>query len=116
MSNQLIGMAREILAIEADLPCRLDYEEEHPSIDDFELYTFEQTWGSTALGFGGIGGQALTRARTYVFVPNTCNQKCFVYFGGRFAYTADYCNNLREDLRCQNMVPVNRAGRYKGRC
>ena len=111
-SNQLVGMAREILAIEADMPYRLDYTEERPTIDDFELYTFNQTWGSTALGFGGIGGQAMTQARTYVFVPVTCNQKCLVYFAGRFAYKADWCENFREDIRNHNMAEVNRAGRY----
>lgn len=112
-SNQLVGMAREILAIEADLPYRLDYSEERPSIDDFELYTFNQTWGSTALGFGGIGGQAITQARTYVFVPTTCNQKCFVYFAGRFAYKADWCDSLREDIYDHNMAPVYQAGKYR---
>ena len=112
-SNQLVGIARELLAIEADLPYRFDYLNERPTIDDFELYTFNQIWGSTALGFGGIGGQAMTSARTYVFVPVTCNQKCFVYFGGRYAYTADYCDNFREDLRNQQMVAVNLAGKYK---
>jgi hypothetical protein len=115
-SNQLVGMAREILVIEADLPYRLNYtKEERPTIDDFELYTFNQTWGSTALGFGGIGGQAMTQARTYVFVPVTCNQKCMVYFGGRFAYTADYCETLREDLRSRCMVSVAQSGRYRKR-
>ena len=111
-SNQLVAMAREILEIEADMPCRLDYTKERPTIDDFELYTFNQMWGSTALGFGGIGGQAMTQARTYVFVPVSCNQKCLVYFAGRFAYQADYCDNLKEDIRQQNMMPVHRAGRY----
>ena len=112
-SNQLVGMAREILAIEADLPYRLDYSDERPTIDDFELYTFNQTWGSTALGFGGIGGQAITQARTYVFVPMTCNQKCFVYFAGRFAYKADWCETLKEDIRNQNVAPVYQAGKYR---
>lgn len=113
-SNKLVGMAREILAIEADLPYRLDYNEKpRPTIDDFELYTFNQVWGSTALGFGGIGGQAMTQARTYVFVPVTCNQKCFVYFGGRFAYNADYCEAFKEDIRNQNMAPVARSGKYR---
>lgn len=111
-SNQLVGIAREVLAIEADLPYRLDYSVERPTIDDFELYTFNQTWGSTTLGFGGVGGQAITQARTYVFVPVTCNQKCFVYFAGRFAYEVDYCQNLIEDIRNQNMAPVDMVGKY----
>ena len=57
MSNKLTEMAMDILAIEADLPYRFDYSNNsNPTLDDFELHTFEQTWGSTALGFGGVGG------------------------------------------------------------
>ena len=113
MSNKLTKMAREILSIEEDLPFRFDYNEKpYPTLDDFELYTFEQVWGSTALGFGGIGGQAMTSARTYVFVPISCNQKCFVYFGSRFAYKADYCEKFKEDLLNQNMTSVAKAGKY----
>lgn len=106
-------MAREILSIEADLPSRFNYKDKpYPTIDDFEMYTFEQTWGSTALGFGGIGGQAITSARTYVFIPVDCDQKCFVYFAGRFAYKADYCQKLIDDVRHSRMEPVYNAGKY----
>ena len=114
MSNKLIGMAREILAIEADLPYRFDYSDNsHPTLDDFELYTFEQTWGSTALGFGGIGGQAMTTARTYVFIPIGINQKCFVYFAGRFAYAVDYSEKFMEDVLKWNVVAGYESGKYK---
>lgn len=112
-SNKLTQMARELLNIEADLPFRFDYSTERPTIDDFELHTFNQTWGSTALGFGGFGGQAITEARTYVFVPINCNQQCFVYFGSRFAYRVDWCEALRDDIYNQQVEPVNRAGKYK---
>lgn len=113
MSNKLIQMAREILSIEEDLPHRFDYNEKpRPTLDDFELHTFEQIWGSTALGFGGIGGQAMTSARTYVFVPVSCNQKCFVYFAGRFAYAVNYNDKVREDIVKGNMASVSRAGKY----
>lgn len=113
MSNKLTQMAREILSIEADLPYRFDYNETpHPTLDDFDLYTFEQMWGSTALGFGGIGGSAMTSARTYVFVPVSCNQKCFVYFAGRFAYAVNYSEKFMEDVRKGNMESVARAGKY----
>lgn len=113
MSNKLTQMAREILSIEADLPYRFDYNETpRPTLDDFDLYTFEQMWGSTALGFGGIGGSAMTSARTYVFVPVSCNQKCFVYFAGRFAYAVNYSEKFMEDVRNGNMETVARAGKY----
>ena len=112
MSNSLITMVREILAIESDLPYRFDCTNEKPTVDDFELYTFEQTWGSTSLGFGGVGGQMITSARTYVFVPLWCNQKCFVYFGSRFAYAVPYSDVVAEDIRNNQMVAVNRCGKY----
>lgn len=115
MSNKLTKMAREILCIESDLPFRFNYQAQTcPTIDDFSIYTFEQLWGSTALGFGGMGGQAITPARTYVFVPNdNIDQKCFVYFGGRFAYAVDYSETLMEDVHSGNMASVSGSGKYK---
>ena len=112
MSNQLTRTARELLTIEDDLPARLDYSKERPKIDDFELYTFEQVWGSTALGFGGIGGQAITSARTYVLVPQSCNQNCFVYFAGRFAYAVPYSREFMDDVLTGRVEPVYRKGKY----
>lgn len=113
MSNKLTQMALELLEIEKDIPFRLDYAENpRPVIDDFELYTFEQVWGSTALGFGGIGGQAMTSARTYVLIPMNCNQKCFVYFAGRYAYAVPYSQMLMDDVAAQNVAPVHKAGKY----
>lgn len=114
MSNKLTKMAREILAIEADLPYRFDYSDKsNPTLDDFELHTFEQTWASTALGFGGIGGQAMTSARTYVFIPIGINQKCFVYFAGRFAYAVDYSDKFMKDVLGCNVASVYESGKYK---
>ena len=114
MSNKLTRMAREILAIEADLPYRFDYSDNsNPTLDDFELYTFGQTWGSTALGFGGIGGQAITSAITYVFIPISINQKCFVYFAGRFAYAVDYSEKFMKDVLDCDMASVAESGKYK---
>ena len=114
MSNKLTSMAREILNIEADLPYRFDYSDKsNPTLDDFELYTFEQTWGSTALGFGGIGGQAITSATTYVFIPMSVNQKCFVYFAGRFAYAVDYSEKFIGDVLEGNVAAVYESGKYE---
>ena len=36
---------------------------------DFDIIMFDQTWGSTALGFPGVGGSAMTEATTYVLIP-----------------------------------------------
>ena len=115
MSNKLTQIAREVLAIEADLPYRIKYDKaEKATVDDFVMYTFTQLWGSTALGFGGVGGQAMTTANTYVFVLECVNQDCFVYFGERFAYSVPFCQTLMDDVRSQRMEPVSRIGKYKG--
>lgn len=45
---------------------------------------FSQTWGSTALGFGGLGGAAMTAA--YTVVIRGPDGTMAVYWAGRFAY------------------------------
>lgn len=113
MSNKLIGMAREILAIESDLPCRFNYKAKTlPTINDFDIFIFEQIWGSTALGFGGCGGSAMTTARTYVFVPKIDEQKCFVYFAGEFAYAVEYSEKFMEDVHAGQVASVMEVGKY----
>ena len=61
----------------------------NPVID---VYTFPQMWGSTALGYDGIGGSAMTTAQTIVLC---CKHLGFarVYFGGkRLAYEIEKPN------------------------
>lgn len=81
-------------------------------VRDFELITFEQVWGNTSGGFEGIGGSAMTSQRTYVFIPFDDDEKCLVFFGGRFAYHADYCEAFKEDLARQQLVGVSKKGKY----
>lgn len=59
-----------------------------PTPHGCEVMMFPQTWGSTALGFGGIGGQAITTAYTVIV---SCDQSgaSAVYFGGQFAYLVE---------------------------
>lgn len=49
------------------------------------LAMFSQTWSSTALGFGGVGGAAMTPA--YTAVIEGPGGECAVYWSGRHAYT-----------------------------
>ena len=113
MPNKLIRMARQLLIINEDLPCRLDYARDRRiSVDDFEIYIFEQTWGSTSLGFGGIGGQTITSENTYVFVPLNCDQKCFIYFGSKFAYEVEWSDVLMQDVLAHKVEPVNKHRKY----
>jgi hypothetical protein len=81
-----------------------------PREDDVEVVHFAQTWGSTALGFGGMGGSAMTSAYTTVIM---CGVAAAVYFAGRHAYTIPkYNNDFIEDVRGQSMVARSKAGRY----
>lgn len=85
-------------------------------VPDTAVYSFPQTWGSTALGFGGIGGQAFTTAQTVVVVYRAYENpiQTAVYFGGRFAYKVETPNNeFWNDLRSMNMGEVRESRKYR---
>ena len=102
---KLTRMAQELLDVNDDLFVRAGTN------DPEEFYDFDQTWGSTALGFPGMGGQAITTARTYVAIPNY-ESIAYVYFGGRFAYKAVINERFNEDLAHHCMASVMERGRY----
>lgn len=106
--NKLLKMSSQLVAIYSDIRDRgLDHDE------ILEVCDFDQMWGSTALGFGGFGGQAITQERTYVIEFNEY-PKALVYFGGRFAYEADLTSEkFREDVRNGRVVSVRESGKYK---
>ena len=111
--NKLTKMARQLLQIDEDLPFRFDYSNgERPNVSDFEVRIFEQTWGDTSCGFGGMAGQAMTTENTYVFVPIGVNQKCFVYFGSRFAYAVDPTQEFWDVLKHEQMGADWQEGQY----
>jgi len=70
-----------VMALQADLE---PIEGQRPLEDDCYIFHFEQDWESTALGFGGLGGQAITSAWTTVVIGPCCD--ACVYFAGRLAY------------------------------
>lgn len=109
MSNELTNLAKEILEVEADLSCRSG----QIHINNFSFHVFEQLWGSTALGFGGFGGSAMTSAYTVVCVPTRSkSEKCFVYFAGKYAYCVPFSEVFLNDIRCYNMESVEGSFKY----
>ncbi len=64
---------------------------EKVEVDELAFHSFPQAWGSTALGHGGVGGQTITGAQTFVVGSDWFRAKA-VYFGGRFAYLVPYPN------------------------
>ena len=58
-----------------------------PTMRDIEVFgMFTQTWGSGALGHGGMGTAAMTTAYTTVLLCQKTNE-FLVYFGGQYCYT-----------------------------
>ena len=84
--------------------CYVEKSRKH-SFYDLTVYSmFVQTWGSTALGFGGIGGQAITSAYVCVIESNLVGGYA-VYFGGRLAYVIERPNEkFMEDITRHRMV------------
>ncbi len=81
--------------------------------NDIEVYAmFSQTWSSTALGFGGLGGQAITDAYTIVLRSDLLGEYC-VYFGGRFAYNIKKPNDkFFQDVAKRQLAPVREKSQY----
>jgi hypothetical protein len=87
-----------------------------PTERDFSVYTmFTQTWGSTALGHGGMGGAAMTTAYTIVLVCYA-TQEFLVYFGGQWCYTVSRTSpNLDkfiEDCKSHCLVSKRESTKY----
>lgn len=78
---------------------------------EIDVVMFPQTWGSTALGFGGIGGRAITTAYTVVISHGRTH---VVYFNGRFAYKVERPNELfYAHVKNQDMLPVKDYKSYE---
>ena len=90
-----------------------------PMVDELEVIMFPQTWGSTALGYGGLGGAAMTPAYT-IIVSYHSTTYC-VYFGrGQLAYKLTWADmspegreNFLSDMAARNMASVAKSGKYK---
>lgn len=81
--------------------------------DDIEVYAFPQVWSSTALGFGGIGGQAISSANTVVLVADHLDL-AYVFFNSGFAYKVkSITREFMEDVYGHRMKSVREVGYYR---
>ena len=88
-----------------------------PTTRDFGVYAmFPQTWGSTALGHGGMGGAAMTTAYTIV-LECYYTQEFLVYFGGTYCYTVlRNSNNIEvfvEDCKNSCLASKRKSEKYQ---
>ncbi len=91
-----------------DAAARLGVPRSHWSTEGVSWYAFPQRWGSTALGFGGIGGQMMTTAQTIVVLAEL-KREMVVYFDGRFAYKKPVTEKLKEALLHMRMPARGKA-------
>ena len=87
-----------------------------PTTRDFGVYgMWPQTWGSTALGHGGMGGAAMTTAYTIV-LECYATREFLVYFGGQICYTVNRdsvnFNVFIEDCKNHKLVSKRESSRY----
>ena len=70
---------------------------------------FSQLWTSTALGFGGFGGDMMIYAYTYVV---KCDDNCYyIFFEGRFAYKVKMNNELYKCINDRSFPYVKDASK-----
>lgn len=94
-----------------------DWAERRPSAAETLVTMFPQMWNSTACGYGGIGGAAMTTA--YTIVVSFRGVSC-VYFGcGRLAYALDEQiqsakggEQFRQDMSLGHLASCADAHRY----
>lgn len=78
-------------------------EKRRPTIDEVDIVQFPQTWGSTALGIGLVGGSAISYAYTVV-VSCVKTKEAAVYFGGNLGYVIKNPNSVfKEDVKNYNL-------------
>jgi hypothetical protein len=80
-----------------------------PEMRDVEVRMFPETWGSTALGFGGMGGSAMTPAYTVVVF---CGRYAAVYWGGGFGYMVEPGDAFMVDINAGRTAPRSGIVRY----
>lgn len=81
--------------------------------DQLSVQQFRQVWGSTTIGFGGLGGAAMTSAVTTVLTgPDDVS---YVFFDGRFAYQVpELTDTFRQDLEKRALASVSESSKYHG--
>lgn len=79
---------------------------------EFDFTMFSQIWGSTALGFSGIGGQAMTKAYTTVIIEEYL-KIAGVFFEDELAYIIKNPNDIfYKDLYNHRMNSVFEKSQY----
>lgn len=76
--------------------------------NDINLYHIKQMWGSTACGWGGMGGAAMTES--YTCIIECVSAGCIsVYYSGRLAYVAKIDEKLEQYKGYKNLPGLTKV-------
>lgn len=102
MRNNMNDIGKMVILVMEDARPRLQRVFDIPKDEEMVVYMFPQIWGNTAIGFGGIAGQAFTTA--YTIVVYGPKEDVCVYFGGRFAYYIKITNDVFDQDMSNNKM------------
>lgn len=88
-----------------------------PTPRDCDVILFRQAWESTATGYGGIGGQAVTSAYTVIVISELTGHAAVYFGGGRLAYIVPpdkQGTGWLKALQSQRMPSCEEAARLYG--
>lgn len=78
-----------------------------PEASEVDVVLFPQLWGSTALGYGGLGGAAMTWA--YTVVAMTGAEACVYFGGGHLAYRVEFAKLNKQQRKAWDSALAQRA-------
>lgn len=94
-----------------------EWKKRRPDESEVRIQMFHQVWGSTALGYGGLGGAAMTPA--YTVIVSFHEVSCVYFSSGMLAYAIDRRTQTPEgaakfdtDVAKMNLLPVSQAKKY----
>lgn len=82
-----------------------------PRIEELETIQFIQTWGSTATGFGGMGGSVMTSCYTTI-VSCIHTNIVAIFFGGNYCFSVEPNEEFSKDLKAMQIKGYGNNG-YK---
>lgn len=68
-----------------------------PDASEVDVVLFPQLWGSTALGYGGLGGAAMSWA--YTVIAMTGAEACVYFGGGHLAYRVQFAKMTNQQRK-----------------
>lgn len=74
---------------------------------EVEVYSFPETWGSTALGYGGVGGHAMTTAQAVIITCPITAEACIYWGAGGYLGRKLNLSDTQDSKTLQKILSTN---------